>query len=161
MMQILIDWLNSTAFSQYIMTTPWLWPMLEMAHFLGLCLMLGSLLVVDLRVIGVARNVPLIHVDTFIRLTLLGFAINLASGLVFVIGDSDRYLVNIGFLSKMVLIAVAGVNAAYFTLRVRPHIKRGLEGSALPVEARFIAAFSLTLWTCVIVLGRLIPYVEA
>ncbi len=159
-MDTLIQWLNSTALNKYIMSEPWLWPSLEVLHFFGLCLLLGSLIVSDLRMLGVARSVPMKHIETFMVLAVVGFSINLITGIVFVIGDPDRYLPNIAFRLKMVLIAIAGLNVAYYLWRLRSQILRGIEAADLSGGARFVAALSLTLWTCIIVLGRIIPYVE-
>lgn len=155
-----IDTLNSTALSGFIMTNAYLFPFLEMAHFVGLCLLFGSLLIVDLRVMGFAKSVPLQRVDLFVRFALIGFAINLASGVLFVIGDSDRYLVNVAFWTKMVLIALAGLNTAYFVRQIKPQMDQGLLSENLKKGAPLVAWLSLTLWTCVIILGRFIPYVE-
>jgi hypothetical protein len=161
-MDMIISWvietLNATAFSKFIMTNPYLFPFLEMLHFLGLCLLFGSLLIVDLRVIGFARAIPLDRVEIFVRLTLVGFAINLLSGVIFVIGDSDRYLINIAFWSKMGVITLAALNTVYFVRRIRPQLVAG--NVKLSSDAQFIAAASLVLWTAVIILGRMIPYVE-
>ncbi|OWU69281.1 hypothetical protein ATO2_09485 [Roseovarius sp. 22II1-1F6A] len=163
-MYSLINWvietLNATALSSFIMGNAWFFPTLEMLHFFGLCLLFGSLLIVDLRVIGLAPRVPLSRVEIFVRVTLVGFAINIATGTLFVIGDSDRYLVNIAFWLKMGVIVLAGLNTAWFVRRIRPQIDAGLEGAALSADARVVAGASLVFWTAVIILGRMIPYVE-
>ena len=152
--------LNSTALSGIVMNNAVVFPVLEMAHFLGLCLLFGSLLVVDLRIVGVSPRVPIQQVEKFLRFALFGFAINLTSGLLFVVGDSDRYLVNIAFWTKMAVIVVAGLNTAYFVRRVKPQIDAGVRSADLTPDARAVAWLSLVLWTSVIVLGRFIPYVE-
>lgn len=152
--------LNSTALSGIVMNNAVVFPALEMAHFLGLCLLFGSLLVVDLRIVGVSPRVPIQQVERFLRFALFGFAINLTSGLLFVVGDSDRYLVNIAFWTKMAVIVVAGLNTAYFVRRVKPQIDAGVRSADLTPDARVVAWLSLFLWTSVIVLGRFIPYVE-
>lgn len=160
-MQALIDFLNSTAINAYIQNTAWVWPTMEMVHFAGLCLLLGSLLIIDLSVIGFARDIPLKLVDKFIIATLIGFTLNAITGTLFFIGDPDRYAVNIAFRIKILLIGLAGLNALYFTLRVRPKIQAGANNfTALGLDARLSTALSLTLWTSIIVLGRFIPYVE-
>lgn len=163
-MNTLLSWvvktLNSTALSGLVMNNAVVFPALEMAHFLGLCLLYGALLVVDLRIVGVARVVPIRRVDLFVRFALLGFAINLVSGLLFVVGDSDRYLVNVAFWGKMGLIVAAGINTVYFVRRIKPQMEAGVDSSELTVDAKLVAWLSLLLWTGVIVLGRFIPYVE-
>lgn len=160
-MQALIDFLNATAIHSFIQSHAWVWPTLEMIHFAGLCLLLGSLLIVDLSVIGFAPDISLRLVDKFIIATLIGFALNASTGTLFFFGDPERYAVNIAFRVKIVLIALAGINALYFTFRVRPKIAQGAQNfRELSFDARFSTALSLTLWTSVIVLGRFIPYVE-
>lgn len=155
-----IDTLNSTALSGFIMTNAYLFPFLEMVHFIGLCLLFGSLIVVDLRVLGFAKALPIARVDLFVRFALIGFAINLISGTLFVIGDSDRYLVNYAFWTKMGLIVLAGLNTAYFVRRIKPQMDHGLTSQNLTKDAKVVAWLSLMLWACVIILGRFIPYVE-
>ena len=159
-MDTLIEWLNSTALNEFIMSTAWLWPTLEIIHFFGLCLLLGALIVSDLRMLGVARSVPLELIEKFMLVAVIGFSINLVTGILFVVGDPDRYLPNIAFRIKMVLIAIAGLNVGYYLLRVRSRILSGLEDAEQSGGARFVSALSLLLWTSIIVFGRIIPYVE-
>lgn len=160
LLNLIVDALNATALSGFVMNNAYVFPFLEMAHFVGLCLLFGSLLVVDLRVVGFAKSVPIESVDLFVRFALIGFAINLMSGTLFVIGDSDRYLVNIAFWGKMSLIAIAGLNTAYFMRRIKPQMDLGVASEDLSLDARVVAWLSITLWACVIILGRFIPYVE-
>lgn len=152
----IIDKLNGSALNAFVMSNQYVFPILEIAHFMGLCLLFGSLLVVDLRVVGVASAIPIQKVDTFVRFALIGFAINFVSGLLFIVGDSDRYLVNYAFWTKMGLIALAGLNTLYFVRKIKPQIDAGnLSGGA-----HLTAWLSLIFWSCVIILGRFIPYVE-
>ena len=159
-MDSLIHWLNSTALNKFIMSEPWLWPSLEIFHFFGLCLLLGSLIVSDLRMLGFARSVPMRHIETFMTLAGIGFSINLITGILFLIGDPDRYFPNIAFRIKMVLILIAGLNVGYYVWRLRSQILRGLEVVEQTGGTRLVASLSLVLWTCIIILGRIIPYVE-
>ncbi|MBO7924521.1 hypothetical protein J5X92_20180 [Alteromonas sp. K632G] len=162
-----IDTLNASPISSFVMDNAVVFPALEMAHFLGLCLLFGALLVVDLRMVGFAKAVPIKQVDVFLRWALIGFAINVVSGLLFVVGDADRYLVNIAFWAKMGCIILAGLNTLYFVIRVKPQMAtmpmsaRALNTPAqLDKNAQVVAWISLFLWTSVIILGRFIPYVE-
>ena len=155
-----IDTLNSTALSNIVMDNAVVFPALEMLHFLGLCLLFGSLLVVDLRIVGFANAIPIERVDLFARFAIIGFCINLFSGLLFVIGDSDRYLVNVGFWIKMGLVFLAGVNTIYFLSRIKPQLVTGVNAADLKQGAHAVAWASLILWTGVIILGRFLPYVE-
>ena len=154
------DTLNATALSSLVMDNAFVFPALEMLHFLGLCLLFGSLLIVDLRILGFAKAIPIQRVDAFIRFAIIGFSINLISGLLFVIGDSDRYLINIGFWVKMGVILLAGLNTFYFMRRIKPQIDAGIDSTNLKQGAYVVAWLSLILWICVIILGRFLPYVE-
>lgn len=156
----IIDTLNASALNGFVMDNRIVFPMLEMAHFVGLCLLFGSLLVVDLRIVGVAPAVPIQRVDMFVRFALIGFAINLVTGLLFLVGDSDRYFVNYAFWTKMALLMLAGLNTAYFVGRIKPQMDAGVASADLSRGAYVVALLSLTLWSCVIILGRFIPYVE-
>ena len=161
LMNTTIEFLKSSDLNAFITSNFWVWPTLEMIHFLGLCLVLGSLLIVDLSVIGFARGISLRLVDKFIIATLIGFALNAATGALFVVGDPARYFHNIAFKIKILLIIFAGFNALYFTFRVRPRIVAGADNfQDIGVDAKISTALSLTFWTSIIVLGRFIPYVE-
>ncbi|CTQ51287.1 DUF6644 family protein [Jannaschia donghaensis] len=163
-METLLNWviatLNGSALNGLVMDNRYVFPMLEMAHFIGLSLLFGALLVVDLRMVGVARRVPMQRVDLFVRFAPIGFAINLVTGLLFLVGDSDRYLVNVAFWAKMGMIALAGLNTAYFVRRIKPQMAAGVDSADLAGGARTVAVLSLAFWCSVIVLGRFIPYVE-
>lgn len=159
--QASIDFLKATALNQYITSNFWIWPTLEMIHFAGVCLVLGSLLIIDLSVIGFARGISLRLVDKFIIATLIGFALNVITGVLFVVGDPARYFQNIAFMIKILLIMFAGFNALYFTFRVRPRILKGADNfQEIGFDAKLSTGLSLTFWTSIIVLGRFIPYVE-
>ena len=96
-MDAAIAFIEATALHTFIVSHSWIWPTLEMIHFLGLCLLLGSLLIVDLSVIGFAPSISLRLVDKFIIATLIGFALNAITGSLFVVGDPGRYFINIAF----------------------------------------------------------------
>lgn len=155
-----IDTLQTSQLNHFVMDNAVVFPVLEMAHFLGLSMLFGALLIVDLRLIGVAKKIPINHVESFLRFALIGFAINVITGVLFVIGDPGRYLVNIAFGLKMLVIGLAGVNTLYFVKRVRPQLDNAHKMQAEGAEAVIVAWLSIVLWLSVIVLGRFIPYVE-
>lgn len=159
--QASIEFLKATDLNSFITANFWVWPTLEMIHFAGVCMLLGSLLIIDLSVIGFARGISLRLVDKFIIVTLLGFALNVITGALFVVGDPARYFHNIAFMLKILLIMFAGFNALYFTFRVRPRIMKGADNfQDIGFDAKLSTGLSLTFWTTIIVLGRFIPYVE-
>lgn len=136
-------------------TQGWVWPVLEMAHLVGLALLFGALLIVDLRVLGFAPALPL---DAALRLTafaVAGFCANVVTGSLLVLGDPAHFLHNDAFWFKLGLIGLAGGNAVFFNLhrRWRP----------LPpgMVARMSAGLSLLAWAGVTAAARFIAYVES
>ena len=146
--------------SQWIQATYWLWPVLEIIHFFGLTLLMGGLIIVDLRLIGFFPTINLQGVKKLLPFVIFGFLLNLITGILFVYGDPSRYAINIGFQIKLILILLAGCNAAIYHLRVESYVQ-DLESSSRrpPLTIKLVGLTSLSLWTAVLLLGSLIPYV--
>ncbi len=143
----------------WIQATYWLWPVMEISHFVGLSLLLGGLLVIDLRMAGHFRSFDPAATHQLLPLVLIGFGINLITGILFFYGDPMRYSVNIGFQIKMGLVVVAGLNAALYYWKLSP-IMHGWDATTVsPPLAKFVAYTSLAVWAGVLLCGRLIPYV--
>ncbi len=159
MLQSLATSLVDTALNQWILNTYWLWPILEISHFVGLTLLFGGLLIVDLRLAGLFKDFDPRATHGLIPLVLLGFGINLITGILFFVGDPMRYTVNIGFQLKMILILIAGMNALVHYWKVHPNVHEWAEGGESPWPAKTVGLISLASWTGVLLLGRLIPYV--
>ena len=158
MFQSLASSIADSGLNQWIAETYWLWPVLEIFHFIGLSIMLGALLIIDARLLGMLRTYDAGSVKRLVPLVWVGFCINLASGTMFFVGDPMRYSINIGFQIKMLLILVAGLNVVVYQLQVRPQLT-GWNTVSVPTIARLVAIASLVTWGGVLLLGRLIPYV--
>ena len=100
----LINWMKQSAVHNFVTQNTWVWPTLETFHFLGLCLLLGSLILVDLRVLGFNKKAPLKEIHAFVPLTITGFSINALTGLLFLFGDPERYFPNVAFQFKICLL---------------------------------------------------------
>ena len=83
--------------TQWIQSTYWLWPVLEITHFIGLTLLLGGLIVIDLRMAGFFRAIDPAATHKLLPAVILGFTLNLITGILFFYGDPMRYSINIGF----------------------------------------------------------------
>ena len=148
--------IETSALGQVMRDSVWLFPMAEILHFMVLSLLIGSLLVVDFRLLGFARNFPVAAVYRFLPLALTGFGINLVTGTMFFSSDPFRYYPNVAFRLKMLFILLAGLNALYFALIIHRHTTEENPGAAI----RTVSALSFLFWVGVIILGRFIPYVE-
>jgi len=130
----------------------WAYPALEVVHIIGIGLLFGSLVVLDLRLAGLGRVIPLQALARLaLPVSLVGFLLAAASGLVMFAADAAGLLMHPAFQLKLFLIFAAGVNAALF------HLRRGLEKA--DESAGTQAVLSLTLWIGVIACGRAIAYV--
>lgn len=135
----------------WITTHPWAYPLLEVVHILGIALLLGSLVLLELRVWGWARELPLRTLAGLaLRVTLLGFALAAASGSLMLASQWSELQGNRALITKMVLLALAGVNAIVF------HVRGGLDKGDR--TARLQTVLSLGLWVLVVVCGRFIAY---
>ena len=141
-----------------LMRTAWAWPIAESLHFLGLCLLVGAIGSFDLRLLGVARSVPIAAVHRLIPWGLLGFAINVASGLMFVLTEPDQYIYNPSFHLKVLFLGIAGVNASLFYVTSFQQAFGRSPSLDAPRRAKVIALVSLCAWVTVIVCGRMITF---
>jgi len=159
MTESLIQAIEGGAINTWVLSTYWLWPLLEIIHFIGLALLLGAIIIVDLRLAGYLRQININSVHLLLPWAAIGFAMNLVSGFLFFFGDPGRYAINIGFQFKMVLVLVAGLNVLIFALKIKPVIENWEPHGDTTGLAKSVAWVSLAAWTGVLLLGRLIPYI--
>jgi uncharacterized membrane protein len=135
----------------------WGWPASETIHFVGLCLLFGVVLLVDLRMLGFMKGVPYSTLHRLLPWAVLGFGLNVATGFLFFVGAPPTfYVTNATFYWKLGLILVAGANALYFTVFDQPWALGA--GGAPPLAARVAAASGILLWTAVIFCGQMLPF---
>ena len=140
------------------MHSAWGWPIIESLHFTGMCLLIGSVGVFDLRLLGMARRVPLHALHQLIPFGITGFSLNVLSGTMFLVSAPDQYLFNPAFQTKMLMIILAGMNMLLF-YRTAMGAVRTVPAGALPApRARLMGGISLACWAMVIICGRLITY---
>lgn len=130
---------------------PWAYPALEIVHIFGIALLLGNLVLLELRVFGRGAQLPL---QPLARLSLTtagcGFSLAAASGLVMFASQAGELLANRAFTLKMLLIFAAGCNAAWF------HGRGSL--ARCDATARALMVLSTLIWLAVLTCGRWIAY---
>jgi hypothetical protein len=154
-------WLASVLYTPAVanvMRMAFVWPLAESVHFIGLSLLVGTVVLFDLRLLGIARGIPPAAWHRLIRYGLIGFALNATTGLMFLMTEPDQYIYNPSFMLKMTFIATAGLNALSFYVTVARRTL--IPGASLDVPrgAKVIAAASLALWMGVIIAGRLLTF---
>ena len=138
----------------------WLFGVFETVHFIGLCFLMGAMLVVDLRLLGLMRQVPIRSVLPLLTVAVAGFACNLISGVGFFFSNPLSYWPNPAFKLKMALVVLAGLNALYFWLAERQPILAADRHGDTGLNIKISAGLSLALWLLVIFWGRAIPTFE-
>ena len=156
----LATWLESTWLGEQMRNLFWLFPMMETIHFIGLTIMFGALLVIDVRVIGFGRFINMNSAMKFIPIAIGAFTVNLLTGIAFLCANPFRYFPNIAFQWKMGLIVIAGLNALWFWFGEHKILQQLADGEDAEFRAKVIAALSIAIWVAVIIFGRMIPYVE-
>ena len=141
-----------------LMQTAWAWPIVESLHFIGLCLLVGAIGSFDLRLLGVARRVPIAAMHRLIPWGIAGFALNVSTGLLFVLTEPDQYIYNVSFHLKLLFLAIAGVNASLFYVMLYRQVFGTAPWLDAPRRAKTIALVSLCAWMIVIVCGRMITF---
>lgn len=135
-------------------------PLIEGAHLLSLAISIGLLFVTDLRLLGLfLRQVPVDTVLTHLRPWVLsGFVVTFATGGLLFWAEAATLVTNPAFPIKLVFIALAGINALVFELRLGRRAAEWAQRATPPIGVKLAAASSLLLWSVVVVTGRLIPY---
>ncbi len=149
--------IKADSIATYISTRNWAWPALETLHFIGLSLLFGTVIVVNLRMLGVMKSVPFSALHRLLPWGVLGFGINLISGMLFFVTQPDQYTQNIALHVKTLLMIIGGINVLYFT--VFDETWSLGSGDDAPLRAKFMASFTIFLWLGVVYFGRMMPFI--
>jgi len=155
-------WLLTTLRSVHIvypiMTSRWGWPICESLHFVGLSLLIGTVGMFDMRLLGVAKRIPISALHRLIPWGIGGYFINIVTGSMFLVTAPDQYLYNSSFHLKILFMALAGLNVLmFYSTMFRKVIVLG-PGADAPLGAKWIGGASLFLWTGIIIFGRLLTF---
>jgi len=135
----------------------WAWPAAETVHFLGLSLSFGVLLAVNLRILGVMKQVPFADVHRLLPWGMLGFGANLITGMFFFVGQPGQYSSSEPFKWKVVFLVIAGANFLYLTVFRGPWASNDDKFDA-GLGDKAMAILSFTSWLAVLYAGRMLPF---
>ncbi|MCS0590302.1 DUF6644 family protein [Massilia norwichensis] len=151
-------WLAATSPALAMRANAWLYPAVEIVHIAGFAVLVGAVAMFDLRVLGLGRALPVRLLAHYLLPWSVGsMLLVLPSGLLLFAAEAPDLAANRVFLLKLVLIAVAGLNALAF--HAGPYRSAERWDSRAPPRARLHAVLSLLLWLTVIACGRLLAYV--
>ncbi|PJG47063.1 hypothetical protein CAF53_01560 [Sphingobium sp. LB126] len=152
--------LEASSIGSYVASSDWVFPTLETAHVISIVAVVGYIVVMDLRLLGIASTT--IPVTRLARATLpyavAAFVIATLSGVLLFVSKAAIYMVNPYFLAKLVLLALAGANVAVFHIFTWRTIAAWDGDIALPSPARAAGLLSLTFWIVIVFCSRMIGY---
>jgi hypothetical protein len=150
----------SNPIAQTIRENELLFPWIEALHVLAITSVIGSIALVDLRLIGLrALNRPIsIITQELLPVTWIAFVIAAITGIVLFASNALSYSQNFYFISKMGLLTLAGINMLTFQFLIGRNLERWNHYQQLPIPARIAGAISLTLWISIIFCGRWIGF---
>ncbi len=160
-------WMLWPSVERFLKAYAWAWPLMEVLHFVGLCLLIGIVGMFDLRLLGFAKGIPVPTLRKLLPWGVFGFVLCAVSGLAFVTGIGANIsihpyvvLVNDVWLQwKLVFIVLAGLNLLAFHMTGASDAVEAVgAGQDAPRLAKVIAGASLFLWLGVMYFGRLIPW---
>jgi uncharacterized membrane protein len=140
----------------FVQETSWVWPAAETLHFIGLCLLFGTVLIVNLRILGMGKStLSYAALRQLFPLGMLGFALNLVTGMMFFVATPEQYTGDL-FLLKMTLMAAGALNLLYFMLSKSPERMR--DGDDTGIGTKLVAASAIVIWLAVVFCGHMLPW---
>jgi uncharacterized membrane protein len=141
----------------FVLDHPWVWPICEVFHFVGLCLLFGVTLLVNLRLAGFISGFPLADLTRLLPWAVTGLGINIVTGMLFFLAAPEQYTQNSTFTWKMGLVLLGGLSLLYPTMfDEEPDSAFDILHAAM--TRRLIGVCSLVIWIAVIFFGRFLPY---
>ena len=148
---------TAQAIGLFVSTRPWVWPTAETLHFIGLSLLFTVVLFVNLRLLGLAKRVSYEAVYQLLPIGMLGFGLNLVTGLLFFLGALPQYVHNKTFYWKILFVVLGGINLMYFMLD--DDVWAVGSGDDAPLPAKVAAASAIFLWAAVLFCGHMLPFI--
>jgi len=148
------EWLSTSPWANAVNGPEWAFPIVQSLHFIGFALSIGTIAIVDLRLLGLGmrRHTAAELAADLGRWTLIGFAVMLITGPLMFSADAVAYHNNPSFRFKMNCLMIALL--FHFTVH-----RKATGPQASPPVAKLAGAVSLALWTAVIAGGRMIAFV--
>jgi uncharacterized membrane protein len=142
--------------AQYVNEEPWIWIASETLHFMGLSLLVGIVLLIDLRTLGVMNAIPFPALDRLLPWAALGFGLNIVTGMLFFVARPEFYTRNPAFYWKLLFVLLASANTLYFFF---DEGWTSQPGTNVRLCTKIVAASALALWVGVMYWGSMLPFI--
>jgi hypothetical protein len=154
-----LGWIEQSALATAMRHELWLYPSIEILHIFGFVTLVGSIAMLDLRLLGLSRQIPVRALaGHLLPWTFGALIIIVPTGLMTFVAHASDFISNTAFVLKVSLIFGAGLNAAVFHMGPYRTVGQWDTAIATPAAAKFHAMVSLLIWMGVISCGRLLAY---
>jgi hypothetical protein len=156
----MLEALQGGSFAAAMRDSIWLYPAVETVHIIGFAILVGAVIMFDLRLLGVSKRVPVrMLAQHLLPWSVAALLLIVPAGFLMFSADATTLISNRAFVVKMVLLVLAATNAAAFHLGSFRSVQLWDLGVKAPRSARLHAAASLIIWLGVVTCGRMIAYV--
>lgn len=158
----MLTWIESTGLSVWLRESPSVWalPTVLTLHTMGMGVLVGASWVLDLRVLGINRHVPLPAFRWVFPVVGFGLSVNLVTGVLLFIKDPATWGTSVPFFIKMALVIASVATLLPLRSLVRDVTPVAREDGGAPGNARLWAVVSILAWTGAVTAGRLLAYVN-
>lgn len=156
----LLEALQEGSFGAAMRDSIWLYPVVETVHIIGFVILVGAVIMFDLRVLGLSKRVPVrMLAQHLLPWAVAALLLIVPTGFLMFSADARGLINNRAFVVKMVLLMLAATNAAAFHMGALRNVEQWDQETTAPRSARLHATASLLIWLGVITCGRMIAYV--
>jgi hypothetical protein len=154
----MLEWLDTTALSTWLKESPSVWsnPMVLTLHTMGLSVLVGACGLLDLRLLGVSRSIPLPAFTWVFRVVAIGLTVNLVTGVLLFIKNPLTWASSVPFLIKMLLVVASVVTV----VPIRRFILSDAANGEVTGGMRGLALVSIVAWSAAVTAGRLLAYAQ-
>lgn len=157
--QTIWSWLEASGIAVAMREWTWAYPIVEIAHIIGFVVLVGAAFMFDLRLLGVSRWLPITDLARhLLRWSRVSIFVVVPTGFLMFMTNATKLVENPVFRTKLILIALAGINALAFRLWTSSSVEYWKVNKPSPPAAKLSAAFSLMVWSAVISCGRLLAF---
>ena len=155
------QWLDQTSVGTAIRQSLWLFPAIETVHLLGMAALVGTIGVLDLRLLGWAARQQRVSqlAARLIPWAWIGFCVQVITGVLLFSSEAVKIYGNPAFRLKMLLLLLGGVQALIFQTTVSQKLPAWDDLPSLPLAAKLIGLSSILLWVGIVTAGRFIGFV--
>lgn len=153
-------WLEQSGLAEYVRVSVTGYPTMITLHSIGLAVMVGPALVLDLRLLGWFEEIAYDSIIRLLRIAWIGFLLNFLSGAALFTTQAVSYVTNTQFLLKIALVILGAITVAQQQSMLGRHAAELAGGGEVPGSVRGVAISSLVFWIGAIVTGRLIAYLS-